>query len=219
MAGDGARPGAEGLVATAVALNSVAFNVARAIGPTLGGLILATAGPETAFAINALSYVVVVAVIYSIHDTLSVADHDQTSIPNAIALGIRFARFTRPFRRLLALAALFAITSAAIQAVLPTRTAELGGGEATYGILYGAMGVGALIGAFTRKRVVESLGRRSIPSTITAFGVFGIVLGFATSTWIAIPALVAIGACWVWTLTTTNATAQLMSPEWIRAGR
>ena len=205
-----------GLVASAVALNSVAFNVARAVGPALGGLILATAGPETAFAINALSYVVVVAVIYSIRGTLSVADPDQTSIPNAIALGIRFARFTRPFRRLLALAALFAITSAAIQAVLPTRTEELGGGEATYGILYGAMGVGALIGAFTRKQVVESLGRRSIPSTITAFGVFGIVLGFATTTWIAIPALVAIGACWVWTLTTTNATAQLMSPEWIR---
>lgn len=205
-----------GLVASAVALNSVAFNVARAIGPALGGLILATAGPETAFGINALSYIGVVGVIYSLRDKLSVADHDQTSIPNAIALGLRFARFTRPFRRLLALAALFALTSAVIQAVLPTRTEELGGGEATYGILFGAMGVGALIGAFTRKQVVESLGKRSIPTTITAFGCFGIVLGLSPTTWLAIPALVAIGACWVWTLTTTNATAQLMSPEWIR---
>lgn len=205
-----------GLVASAVALNSVAFNVARAIGPALGGLILATSGPGLAFALNALSYVVVVTVIFRIRNQLSVADPDHTSIPQAIALGIRFARFTRPFRRLLGLAALFAITSSVIQAVLPTRTEELGGGEATYGILYGAMGVGALIGAFTRKQVVETLGRRSIPTTITAFGAFGIILGFATTTWVAIPALVAIGACWVWTLTTTNATAQLMSPEWIR---
>ena len=205
-----------GLVASAVALNSVAFNVARAVGPALGGLILATAGPELAFGLNALSYVVVVGVIARIRSNLSVADPEHSSVPNAIALGLRFARFTRPFRRLLALAALFAITSSVVQAVLPTRTEELGGGEATYGILYGAMGVGALIGAFTRKQVVETLGKRSIPTTITVFGIFGIVLGTAPATGVALAALVAIGACWVWTLTTTNATAQLLSPEWIR---
>jgi MFS family permease len=205
-----------GLVASAVALNSVAFNVARAIGPAIGGFILATSGPELAFGINAVSYVFVVAVIYSIRSQLSVADHDATSIPNAIALGIRFARYTRPFRRLLLLAALFAITSAVIQSVLPTRTEELGGGEFAYGVLLGAMGLGALIGAFTRKSVVERLGERSIPTTITAFGIFGVLQGLAPSLALAVVALVAIGACWVWTLTTTNATAQLMSPEWVR---
>jgi MFS family permease len=205
-----------GLVASAVALNSVAFNVARAVGPAIGGLILATSGPELAFGLNAISYALVIAVIFVIRTQLSVADHDATSIPNAIALGIRFARYTRPFRRLLLLAALFAITSAVIQSVLPTRTEELGGGEFAYGVLLGAMGLGALIGAFSRKSVVERLGERSIPTTITAFGVFGVVQGLAPNLAVAIAALVAIGACWVWTLTTTNATAQLMSPEWVR---
>ncbi|MDH3249093.1 MAG: MFS transporter [Acidimicrobiia bacterium] len=205
-----------GLVASAVALNSVAFNVARAVGPAIGGLILATSGPELAFGLNAASYAIVIAVIFSIRGQLSVADHDASSIPNAIALGIRFARYTKPFRRLLLLASLFAITSAVIQSVLPTRTEELGGGEFAYGLLLGAMGLGALIGAFTRKAVVERLGDRSIPTTITAFGVFGILQGLAGSLALATAALVAIGACWVWTLTTTNATAQLMSPEWVR---
>ena len=205
-----------GLVASAVALNSVAFNVARAVGPAIGGLILATSGPDLAFALNAVSYILVIAVIFSIRGQLTVADTDATSIPNAIALGIRFARYTAPFRRLLLLAALFAITSSVIQSVLPTRTAELGGDELSYGLLLGAMGLGALIGAFTRKTVVETLGRRSIPTTITAFGVFGVIQGLAGSLVVAVAALVAIGMCWVWTLTTTNATAQLMSPQWVR---
>ena len=205
-----------GLVASAVALNSVAFNVARAIGPAIGGFILATSGPELAFGINAVSYILVITVIFSIRSQLTVADHDATSIPNAIALGIRFARYTAPFRRLLLLASMFAITSAVIQSVLPTRTEELGGDELAYGVLLGAMGLGALIGAFTRKSVVESLGERSIPITITAFGVFGIVEGLAGNVTVAAIALVAIGMCWVWTLTTTNATAQLMSPQWVR---
>jgi MFS family permease len=205
-----------GLLASAVALNSVAFNVARAVGPAIGGLILATSGPELAFGLNAVSYLIVIGVIFSIRGQLSVADHDATSIPNAIALGLRFARYTAPFRRLLLLAALFAITSSVIQSVLPTRTEELGGSEFAYGVLLGAMGLGALVGAFTRKAVVETLGERSIPTTITAFGVFGIVQGLANTLTIAIIALVAIGMCWVWTLTTTNATAQLMSPQWVR---
>lgn len=205
-----------GLVASAVALNSVAFNVARAIGPAIGGFILATSGPELAFGINAVSYILVITVIFSIRSQLTVSDHDATSIPNAIALGIRFARYTAPFRRLLLLASMFAITSAVIQSVLPTRTEELGGDELAYGVLLGAMGLGALIGAFTRKSVVESLGERSIPITITAFGVFGIVEGLAGNVTVAAIALVAIGMCWVWTLTTTNATAQLMSPQWVR---
>ncbi len=205
-----------GMVASAVALNSVAFNTARAVGPALGGLIVATAGPATAFALNAASYIGVIAVIASIKGRLSRADHESTSISNAIALGVRFARFTRPFRMLLMLAALFALTSSVVQAVLPSRTTELGGSAATYGVLLGSMGLGALFGAFTRHGVVSSLGKRSVPTTIWLFGIAGVWLGLAPTTTVAVPALLLAGACWVWTLTTTNATAQLMSPDWLR---
>jgi MFS family permease len=206
-----------GMVASAVALNSVAFNVARAIGPAIGGLILATLGAQVAFGLNALSYAAVVGVLVTVGRKIRVAgDPDGHSMSEAMALGLRFARFTLPFRRVLFLAGLFAICSAVVQAVLPNRTAELGGAEWTYGLLLGSMGLGALLGAFTRPRFVARLGARAVPVSMTVFGVFGVMLGLAPSILIAVLALVGIGACWVWSLTTLNATAQLMAPGWVR---
>lgn len=205
-----------GMVASAIALNSAAFNVARAIGPAIGGLIVATLGPAIGFGINALSYLGVIIAIAVIRRRMAPTSRDTSSVTNAIALGVRFARFTRPFRRLLILAALFALTSAVVQAVLPNRTTELGGAAATYGALWGAMGFGALVGAFTRGPLTRWLGTNSVPITVAAFGVSGIVLGLAPSVAVALIALIVAGTCWVWTLATLNATAQLMSPEWVR---
>ena len=191
-------------------------SVARAVGPALGGLIVATAGPALAFMLNALSYLGVIAVLAVLVRRFGSADRDASSVANAIANGVRFARFTRPFRMLLLLAALFALTSAVVQTVLPNRTEELGGSADAFGLLLGAMGLGALIGAFTRQQVVEALGARSIPITISIFGVAGIATGLAPTIWWTAPGLLLAGMAWVWTLTTTNATAQLMSPEWVR---
>jgi MFS family permease len=204
------------LVASAVALNSVAFNVARAVGPALGGLIVATAGAQAAFGINSLSYLGVILVLASIGTRLHVPDRETGSVVTAVAAGVRFARYTSPFRRLLLLASLFAITSASVQSILPNRTAELGGGATAYGVLWGAMGLGALVAAFTRRPVVDGLGRRSIPATIALYGVAGVGLGLATGLAVAAGALFVAGLGWVWTLTTMNATAQLMSPHWVR---
>ena len=205
-----------GMVASAVALNSVAFNVARAIGPALGGLIIVVSGAQTAFALNALSYLGVIVVLIGLAHRMPTPDRDQTSMLNAIALGLRFAKFTKPFRRVLILAALFAITSAVVQAILPNRTEELGGDAGTFGILLGAMGVGALIGGFSREPVTSRLGKWSLPGTVALFGVAGIGLGVTSEIPVAAVALMVAGAAWVWTLANLNATAQLMSPEWVR---
>lgn len=205
-----------GMVASAVALNSVAFNVARAVGPALGGLIVATAGPELAFGLNAVSYAGVILVLAFMRRTLTESEKETTSMANAIALGVRYARFTKPFRRLLLLAALFAMTSAVVQSVLPSRTEELGGTATAYGLMLGAMGFGALMAAFLREAVVSRLGVHSLPATIGLFGLAGLAVGAAPSVAWSMLALVVAGAAWVWTLTTTNATAQLMAPEWVR---
>jgi len=207
-----------GMVASAVALNSAAFNVARAVGPALGGLVVATVGPEMGFAINAVSYVGVVVVVAMLVRTQSPgsARSSALSIANSVGVSIRYARFTPVFRRLLALVALFAITSSVVQAVLPNRTEELGGGEATYGILLGAMGVGALVAALTRSRFTAAAGVRALPMTIAGFGLSGIVVGWAPWTGVALGGMAGAGMCWVWTLTTLNTSTQLMSPEWVR---
>jgi len=205
-----------GMVASAVALNSAGFNVARAVGPALGGFIVAVAGAQVAFGLNALSYLGLVVVLIALARVMGSPDRQETSMRNAMALGVRFARFTPAFRKVMAVAAMFALTSAVIQAVLPVRTAELDGGAGVFGFLLGAMGAGALVGAFTRGPVTTKLGRWSLPATITLVGIAGVALGLVQAVPPAFVALFVVGIGWVWTLANLNATAQLMSPEWVR---
>ena len=85
-----------------------------------------------------------------------------------------------------------------------------------FGILLGGMGAGALLGAVARPRIVKRFNRNTIPYTITAFGLSGILLGLAPNLAVAGVAMLAIGFFWLLTLSTVNASAQLMAPEWIR---
>jgi len=204
------------MVASAVALNSAAFNAARAVGPAVGGLVIAGYGAAAGFALNSATYAAMIAVLAVIGSQLSARDRDSVSLGSAISLGVRFARFTPPFSRLLTLTALFAVTSASIQALLPSRTESLGGGAAMLGGLLGAMGSGALVGAFARPALMRLIKGSSIPYTITAFGASGILLGLAGGPAVAAAAMVAVGFFWLLTLSTLNAAAQLMAPEWIR---
>ncbi len=205
-----------GLVASAVALNSAAFNAARAVGPAIGGFVILAYGAATGFAINSVTYVAMIAVLFAIGAQLAVRERDSVSMRSAITLGLRFARFTPSFSRLLTLVALFAITSASVQALLPNHTKHLGGSEATFGILLGAMGAGALIGAFLRPRIFQRFEKNSIPTTITLFGLAGVLLGLAPNVVVAFVAMLFVGFFWLLTLSTLNASAQLMAPEWIR---
>lgn len=205
-----------GMLGSAVALNSAGFNVARAVGPALAGLVVAGAGAAAAFGINAVSFLGVIVVVVWIGRRLELPEPEQASIASAIALGIRFARFTPTFRRLLALLALFAITSSVIQSVLAPRTAEIGGEAGTYGLLLGAMGVGALVAAFGRRHILDRIGSRSTQVTIVVFGAAGMFVGLVDAVpWVALGLAVA-GMCWVLTLVTLNTTTQTISPEWIR---
>lgn len=206
-----------GLVASAVALNSAAFNAARAVGPALGGALLALYGAEAGFAFNALSYVAIIVALVVIGPNLQLSGRQPPqSIRSAISTGIRFARFTPTFRNLVTLVALFAVSSAVVQAILPVHTEHLGGGEVAFGLLYGAMGAGALCGAVVRPRLRRWINGSWVPYTISLFGVAGIVLGLAKSVQVGAIAMFFAGVFWLLTLATLNATAQLMSPPWIR---
>lgn len=206
-----------GLVASAVALNSAAFNAARAVGPAFGGVLVAVYGAEAGFAFNAVSYVAIIVALAIIgpHLVASARERPQ-SMRSAISTGIRFARFTPAFRNLMALVAIFALSSAVVQAVLPVHNAYLGGGAVAFGILYGAMGAGALTGAVIRPRIGDWVDGSWVPYTISLFGGAGILLGLAPSLWVAGLAMFLAGLFWLLTLATLNATAQLMSPPWIR---
>ena len=206
-----------GLVASAVALNSAAFNAARAVGPALGGVLVAVYGAEAGFAYNAVSYIAIIVALVVIGPRLvATARERPQSMRSAISTGIRFARFTPAFRNLMALVGIFALSSAVVQSVLPVHNAFLGGGAVAFGMLYGAMGAGALAGAVIRPRIGNWVDGSWVPYTITAFGGAGILLGLAPNLWVAGLAMFLAGLFWLLTLATLNATAQLMSPSWIR---
>jgi MFS family permease len=204
------------MVASAVALNSISFNVARAVGPAIGGLLVATAGPDVAFAANAVTYAVVVAVVVTFRSS-DWTPEEESSFSRAITLGIRFARFTPELRRLLAVAALFGLTAAAVQVLLPNLTSDrYDGGAGTYGVLLGAMGLGALVGGMTRSPIGARLRWSTVPTGIALHGVAGIGVGLVPEAWAAAPLLALAGLAWVWTLATLNTTIQAISPTWVR---
>lgn len=206
-----------GLVASAVALNSAAFNAARAIGPAIGGVLVATYGAESGFAFNAASYVVIIVALIVVGPRLASTEREPFQpMRSAISTGLRFARFTPSFRNLMALVALFAICSAVVQAVLPVHNVFLGGDAVTFGVLYGAMGAGALTGAVIRPRIGYWVDGSWVPYTISLFGAAGILFGLAPSLLVAGVGMFLCGLFWLLTLATLNATAQLMSPAWIR---
>ena len=157
-----------------------------------------------------------IVVLLVIGPQLAVRERETASMGSAIVLGIRFARFTPAFRNLLALVALFAVTSAVVQATLPVHTDHLGGSAGMFGVLLGAMGVGALLGAFFRPKILRSFKGSTVPYTITLFGVSGVMLGIAPNLVVAAVAMVLVGFFSLLTLTALRASAQLMAPEWIR---
>ena len=204
------------MVTSAVALNSVSFNAARAVGPALAGIVVATLGAGVAFGVNAASYLGMIISLFLVGSQVSAQSVDRSSIVRSMVSGLRFAGHTRQFRRLLILGALFALGSAVLQAMLPVRTEELGESVGTYGLLLGVIGVGAAVGGVSVRKVTRLLGRHAISSTIVLYGVTAVLTGLAPTTLLTLPPLLLSGACWVWTIATLNATVQLMSPDWVR---
>ena len=204
------------MVPSAVALNSVSANVARAVGPALAGVVVAVLGAGWAFAFNGASYVWIVGVMMILGRVISEQERDSTSVTRAVVTGVKFARHTPAFRRLLILGSLYASTTAVIEAMLPVRTEELGRDVGTYGLLLGSLGLGAAIGGVTLGRVSRRLGQHVIPWTIVLHGFSGVAAGLAQGLTVAVIAIFLSGTFWIWTISTINATIQLLAPPWVR---
>jgi MFS family permease len=204
------------MLAQAITLTSGSFNVARAVGPSIGGALVAAGFTQAAFGLNAVSYLAVIGVLLSLPRDAGQGARTRRLWRSTLA-GVRYARFTRPIRTLLVVTAAFSLTSAGLQALLPALAAnELAQGAGGFGILYGAFGLGALVAALTRERARLLTGPRMLPGSVVAFGVCGLVLGFTTTMPPAVVVLALAGTSWVWTITTLNASVQMLAPDWIR---
>ena len=200
----------------AITLNSAAFNVARAIGPSLGGLLVSVGLTGAAFGLNAASFVLVIGVLFRV--PRQPVEEIRTSLFRSASMGLRYVRFTRPIRLLVIVTTLFMATAVSVQSLLPNVAADdLAVGATGFGVLYGLFGLGALVAIGFRDRVLRKLSARMLPGAILLFGLSGVTFGLAPGPVLAGVAITAAGAGWVWTLVTLNASIQTLAPKWVRS--
>ena len=201
----------------AAALNGVAVNLARAIGPAIGGVLVALAGVGWTFAFNAASYLVFVFALFRLPPTSPRLDPEPFG--DAMRLAVGYVRASPAMLRVLARTAFWVLPASALWALLPVvANTRLKLNSTGYGILLAALGIGAVIGAWQLGRIRTRLSSTALfVITAGAYALALVVLAVGRSTPIALVVLVLAGAAWTAVLATLNATAQLLLPAWIRA--
>ena len=199
----------------AISINTIAFNLARSVGPALGGLLIALTSPALAFALNALSYLALIVVLLRWRP--DAPPPQRQPMLASIRTGIAFCAGSSPVRRILLRGMTFGLGAAGFHALLPVIVRErVHGTEVDYGLLLGAFGVGSILTALWIAPARRRLGSETVVS-MAALIFAAMMVPLASSTTLApllASALVAGGA-WVATFTTLNVAMQLRSPETI----
>jgi MFS family permease len=201
--------------AAAVALNSAGFNVARAIGPALGGMVIAKADLGTAFLLNAVSFFGVILVLY--HWRRPAPERIETgALLDAIRGGVRYVRQSSLVRSVLIRTGAFSVGAIALLALLPILARPFG--ATGYGVLLGCFGVGALAGATILPRLRRRLSVDGlVAAAIVVFAAMTFAAGRISSFGGLCVALSTAGAAWIGILACLNTAAQTMCPSWVRA--
>ncbi|WP_217383078.1 MFS transporter [Streptomyces sp. NK08203] len=205
-------------IPAAAALGSLNVNVARAIGPAVAGLLVAATGPDVVFALNAVSFLGVLAALLGWHRARHGAG-DRERMRPALASGTRYVRNAPGVRRVLLRSGLFVVPASALWGLLPVvAERRLGLGSGGYGLLLGALGAGAIVGAVTIGRVRERLGRNVLLAVSTVAFAAGTLAAAVLRQPVPVAVvLVVAGVGWLYALSTLNTTLQLALPGWVRA--
>jgi len=203
----------------AVALGAVAFNVARAVGPALAGAVAAWLGTGSALIASALFFILmIVAVTKWRPRDLALPGVPETLI-SGVQAGLRYARHSRPMRSLIIRNLSFCVCASSLWALLPVIARDqLNLGAGGYGLLSASFGIGAVIGALSIPRQLQS---RTLNAVVTS----GVLLWTAATLLIAATDITAIalagalgaGVAWVCVLASLSAGTQSTAPAWVRA--
>ena len=199
-----------GRLQDAVALNAAGINVARMVGPMIGGVVLAFAGAAWCFMLNAVSFLALV-VALAVLPRLN----QGARSPRSLGAALRYAFTDAAARRLLIGMSLFMVFAGPVQELAPVVAHRVDGGPVTLGFLLGAMGGGALLGAW----LLTTLSHRglprhvSIPIATVGFGAALVVVAISPWAWLSVLGMVGAGCFWIWLPTITNAAIQISSPS------
>lgn len=201
--------------ASAVALNSAGFNVARSLGPAIGGAVVAATGSGWAFLLNAVSFFGVIYFLYRWKRPAS-ANEQGANVHDAIMTGFRYVKGSALAKSVLIRTGTFSIAASSLVALLPVIARPHG--AQGYGLLLTSFGVGALTGAAVLPRIRQRL---SVDGLVGGAVVVFALVTFASGRvqefgWLCAVLFVA-GLAWIGILACLNVTAQTMCPSWMRA--
>jgi MFS family permease len=201
--------------APAVALNSVGFNVARSVGPALGGIVIAATNSGVAFLLNAASFFGVIFFLYR-WKRPSFEHGASTRMMESLRAGLQYMKGDHVVHCVLIRTGAFSLAASSLLALLPVIAREHG--ATGYGLLLGAFGLGALAGAAV---LPQMRNRYSVDGVVAGAIVLFAVTTFASGRvhafhWLVL-VLFASGIAWIAILACLNVAAQTMSPPWMRA--
>jgi MFS family permease len=202
----------------AIALNSISFNIARSVGPALGGMLISIWDVSFAFAINAISYVGLIGVLLwwkpAPRPVVGTPGARRPILP-AVAVGIRYCAGNGPLRRLLIRGFSLGFTLSAYQSLLPAVVSgNMRGSELDFGLMLGLFGIGSIIAAPLVGPVRSKLGLEGILALGAAMFVVSLSLvAEVHDVLYALPAAFISGMAWVMILTTINTAVQMRSPD------
>ncbi len=201
--------------AAAVSLNSAGFNVARAVGPALGGVVVAAVGCGTTFLLNAFSFLGVILFLYRWKRPVAVRPKDLRLWP-AIGEGFTYVRESGLAKSVLLRTGTFSLAAVALLALLPIIALPYG--ARGYGVLLGCFGLGALLGALALPRLREKLSVDGVVgAAILIFAGMTFAAGRAENFILLCTLMLIAGAAWIGILACLNVAAQTMCPAYIRA--
>jgi len=204
----------------AVAANSVGINISRAIGPALAGAMIVAWGIASPFWFDAVSNFGVIGVFLwwrSRHRPAQSLPAER--VTSAIRVGFRYARNNRHLRGTLIRSVGFFLFASAYWALLPlVARAQIGGTPELYGVLLGAIGAGAVAGAFGLPALKARLGANGLLALAEIGTAVALLLfGFSREPVMATCGSIIAGASWIAALANLNVSAQIALPDWVRA--
>ncbi|MEA2445870.1 MAG: hypothetical protein QOJ12_3162 [Thermoleophilales bacterium] len=203
----------------AVALGSASINVGRAIGPAIGGLLVAAVGTEAVFLLNAVSFLGILVVLAGWRRERSESDAPTEHLSGAIRAGVRYTRHSPALRAVLVRSATYMIGASAFLALLPVVARnELHMSAAGFGLLLTCFGAGAVIATGTLPRLRERLRTDRLVVGATLL-VAACLLALAIAEYVAVAVVASLlgGVAWVICLSSFNVAAQGALPAWVRA--
>jgi len=202
----------------ALALNGIEFNLARAVGPGLAGLVIAAIGVAAAFLVDAISFLGVIFVIFRWKRPARKSRLPAETITEASWAAIRYVRYSPGIRTLLVRSGIVIFFSSSFWALLPAVAKQLSNSPFGYGFMLGAFGIGAVLGAIVLQRARAKFSTETVLSAATL--VFGAVL-LSTALLHNLELLCGLmlfgGAAWTVFMSLFNTIIQKLAPDWVRA--